>query len=537
MKKFIAVLLSALIILTLFACGNKSDTPNDSAAPDFPQDSSNTSTDSGQNPTSSTSEDKYGGMMKVVCTAEGASTIGLPWEVFGVDIALLIPGCETLFIEKVDGTLEPFLAERYEIDNDALTIKITLRQGIKFHDGSDFNADTCAWNLERELEGLTLSTAIENIEKTGDYEVTIKLNRYQNNILSGLASHTNSMISKEAYDKNGADWARENPIGTGPFKISEYVQGSHITYVRNDDYWRDDEPYLDSIEFQFIRDVMTQNVAMESSGDQSIDVLNTTNGEQIAMLREMGYNVTSTPIGPISLVPSSLDKNSPFAKIEVRQAISYALDRDSIVNARGFGVLTPAEQFIADLWPQSHLDDSYNLSYDLDKAKELMASAGYADGFTTTLYAQPGLADKDACVAIQSQLAQIGITCTVEYPDSGGYSALRSNGWDGLLVQHTRTLTNNAATFNFYFGNTSKLLSQLWWPDEMEDLIQASMSKDDNSAELQACHKLVLDNMLVIPVYNLYDSWISKPYVADAEFGLWSSSTMFLPYQAYFTEK
>ncbi len=331
-------------------------------------------------------------------------------------------------------------------------------------------------------------------------------------------------------------WARENPVCTGPFKVTEYVQGSHISFEKNEDYWREGEPHLDGMEILFIRDVMTQNVAMQAEGDQSIDVLNTTNGEQIQMLREMGFEVTSMPIGPVSLVPNSLNSSSPLSKYEVRLAISYALDREAICNARGFGILKPADQFIADQWPQAHLDDSYNLTYNLEKAKELMAEAGYADGFQTTLYVQPGLADIDATVAIQSQLAQIGIECTIETPDSGGYSAYRSNGWDGLLVQHTRTLTNIAATFNFYFGNTSKLLSQLWWPDEMEEIIQAAFAKDDNSEELQTLHKIVLDNMLIVPVYYQYDSWVYDPAIKDGEFGNYGSSTMFLPYQVYYAE-
>jgi peptide/nickel transport system substrate-binding protein len=340
------------------------------------------------------------------------------------------------------------------------------------------------------------------------------------------------MISKESFDANGIDWARDNPVGTGPFKLQEYVHGGSITFVKNDAYWQEGKPYLDGMEFQFIRDVMTQNVALQATGDQSINILDTTNGEQIQMFSQLGYKINSMPIGPISLVPNSLDTSSPLSKLEVRQAISYALNRESIVAARGFGVLQPAYQFIGADW-NAHLPDSYNLSHDLAKAKELLTQAGYPDGFTTRLIAQPGLADKDAVVAMQDQLAQVGITAEVEFPDSGGYSAYRSNGWEGLLVQHTRSLTVITSTFNFYFGQTMKLLSQLWYPEEMEQAIQDAYAKVANTEEVQNLHRAVLDNMLVIPVYYLFDTWVTQPNVEGGGFAEWGSSTMFIPEDVY----
>ena len=559
MKKILAAILSIAMIVSLAACGSSSqpsapaasgDSKTEAAAPaateakseaapaapaaeeaksEAPAESAPDSSGSA----ATADADKYGGVLRFVCTAEGANTIGLPWEVFGVDTALLIPCGESLLRERTDGTYANLLAEDVEVLPEDLTIKIKLREGVKFHDGTDFNADAAIWNMEHQLEAATLATAITGFEKTGDYTFDVKLEKYSNNILTSFASRANSMISPTAYNDNGEDWARENVVGTGPFVMTEYVQGSHISFVRNENYWQEGRPYLDAMEVLFMKDVMTQNVAMQSTGDQSINVLNTTNGEQIQMLRDMGFEVASMPIGPISLVPNSLDEDSPFAKYEVRLAVSYALDRQAICDARGFGILQPAYQFIGEQWPQTHLDDSYNLSYDLDKAKELMKEAGYENGFSTTLYAQPSLADTDAVVAIQGMLAEIGINASIETPDSGGYSAYRANGWDGLLVQHTRTLTVNSSTFNFYFGSTSKLLSRLWWPDNMEELVQAGFAKDDNSEELKTLHKTVLENMLVIPVYYLFDSWVYDPSIKDGEFAQWGSATMFLPDQVY----
>jgi peptide/nickel transport system substrate-binding protein len=165
-----------------------------------------------------------------------------------------------------------------------------------------------------------------------------------------------------------------------------------------------------------------------------------------------------------------------------------------------------------------------------------MKAAGYENGFSTTLYAQPALADKDAAVAIQGMLAQIGITAEVQCPDSGGYSAIRKDGWDGLLVQHTRSLTQIVSSFNFYFGKTQHLLSSLWYPDTMEDAITAAKTNVDNKEQLATLAKMVVDNQLVVPVYGLVDCWIVKPNVKGGDFTNWGSSTMHLPADLYLAE-
>jgi ABC-type transport system substrate-binding protein len=197
----------------------------------------------------------------------------VPWLVFGVDTALLVPVCETLLYERTNGELVPFLAESYKVDMENKQVVLTLRQGIKFTDGSDWNADVALWNLQNDKTANYLSTAVTDIVKLGDYEVALKFDTYAVDILSGLASHSNAIISKESYEKNGEEWAKENPVGTGPFMLKSYTHGSSIVYEKNPNYWQKGKPYLDGIEYNFIRDVMTQNVAMQSTGDQSIDVL------------------------------------------------------------------------------------------------------------------------------------------------------------------------------------------------------------------------------------------------------------------------
>ena len=546
MKKVIGIILVAIMLLSVVACGNNDQpaAPSDSgagagagtgagASPSQSQPSAAPPSVSGSPVEPPRGDEKYGGVLKFVCTAEGATPVGIPWEVFGVDNALTLPSFECLFNEETTGTIHPHLAESYNIDMVNNEIFIKLREGIYFIDGTELTSEVAIWNLLLAQEANYVSRVVTAMEVRSKYEFALIFDSFSNEILSSLATRSAGIISKEAYEKNGADWARENPVGTGPFKFKEYVRGSHLTYERNDNYWQEGKPYLDGMEIHFIRDVMTQNAAIQSEGDQSINLLNTTSGEQVALLRDMGLEAVLQPIGAISLTPNSLDADSPLAKLEVRQAISFALNRDILMQARGFGVMTPAYQFVDPAWGEAQLPAEYNCTYNVEKAKELLTQAGYPNGFSTTLFAQPGLADRDTVVAIQGMLEAVGISASLEFPDSGGYSSIRSGGWDGLLVQHTRSLASISRTFSYYFG-TSRILTRTWVPDGMQEAIEAAAAKADNAAELQICHKMVLDNMLVIPVYNLADGWVSKPYVKGGEFGLWGSGTMGLPFNIYF---
>ncbi len=201
------------------------------------------------------------------------------------------------------------------------------------------------------MRQICLVLLLPKIVKLGDYEIALKYDEYANDVLTGLTTHSNAMISMESYEKNGEDWAKDNPVGTGPFMLKSYNRGASIEFEKNPDYWQEGKPYLDGIEYHFIKDTMTQNVAMQAEGDQSIDVLQTTSGEQISYLRELGLNVISAPMGTNCLVPSSTIEGSPLSKVEVRQAISYALNRQPIVDARGFGVWTVGDQVVADAFP------------------------------------------------------------------------------------------------------------------------------------------------------------------------------------------
>ena len=181
------------------------------------------------------------------------------------------------------GDTFPWLAEEFITDADNLTFTIKLRQGIKFSDGSDFNAAAVVWNFDKMVE-FGKSSELVNVasyEATDDYTVVMHFDTWANTWEDTIGEVR--IYCPAAFEANGADWAAINAVGTGPFVQSEFVQDSHITYVKNDNYWRDGEPYLDSIKVLMISDATTQLSAFKNG---ELDVLRNPNTTAIEQLKD-----------------------------------------------------------------------------------------------------------------------------------------------------------------------------------------------------------------------------------------------------------
>jgi hypothetical protein len=354
--------------------------------------------------------------------------------------------------ENAFGEIGPYLAASWEIDMDKAQVVFQLRKGIKFSDGSDFNADAAAWNIDRRIETGNWIKEFKDAEATGEYELTVHLNRWDNNVLGPLASRANIMISKENFENNGLDYANEHPVGTGPFVLKEKVSGYHVLFVKNENYWQEGLPYLDGIDYIELSDEMAQNAALQATGDEAIDVLTSRSISQLTTMTAGGTGIRLVQgfAGPVCLFPSSMDENSPLSKLEVRQAISYAIDRDTLCSALGPKFYTPALQ----LYPEPFkgvLPDSYNCTYDPDKAKELLTAAGYPDGINISFFVPPTM-DKDAMSAGSKMLGDAGIQCDMQFPETALANDLNYKGWDnGVLASPSRAFSNITSTYYFDF--------------------------------------------------------------------------------------
>jgi peptide/nickel transport system substrate-binding protein len=473
---------------------------------------------------------QYGGILKIIDVAEGSQPIGAPWEVVGVESDLIKPAIETLIREDIKGGYHPWLATSWKVDMAKNTITLPLRKGIKFHDGTDFNAKTAKWNIDQMIKAKTVKGFL-SVDIVDDYTIRINVEKYQNNFLNFLsASFGGAMVSPTNYEKNGADFAKWHPVGTGPFKFVSFERGSKLAYARWDGYWQKGKPYLDGMEYLFIRDPMTQQAAMRTSGPDKVQVLYVNSGEQAAMMKNQGFKIMSGFVGATSLIPDSANADSPLSNKKVREAISLAIDRDAIVKARGFGFWSPTIQIPSPQNP-GYLTSLGSGQYDPKKARQILAEAGYPSGFKIKLILQPALVDRDAIVAVQRFLGEVGIQCDLEFPDGGGYTAYRfKNGWhNAFMVQAVRMLATTNL-YNNFMWNSPSMWPSLKRPDGFQDKIMKSLETlMPEKSKMEELTRIQAEEWMFIPLYRQAEIYILQPNVHDTGFLEWSAATVCTP--------
>jgi peptide/nickel transport system substrate-binding protein len=488
--------------------------------------------------TSGASQPQYGGVLKIIDVAEGAQPLGAPWDIRGIDSKLIHPVIENLVREDVNGNYHPGLATAWKIDPAKNTITLSLRKGVKFHDGTDFNAKAAKWCVDQSIAAKIVPGFL-SVDVIDDYSIRINVDKYQNHFMNYLSqSFGGGMVSPTAFEKKGKEWAIWHPVGTGPFKFVSYERGSKLTFTKWEGYWQKGMPYLDGIEYLFIRDPMTQQAAMRASGAEKVHVLCVTSGEQAAMMRAQGFQVLSMPIGPVSLIPDSKNSDSPLSNKKVRQALSYAIDREAIVKARGFGFSKAANQTPSSGNP-GYVKDLEFGRYDPKKAKQLLSEAGYAQGFKIKIIVMPAMVDRDAMVAVQRFLGQVGVQVDLEFPDGGGYTAMRwKDGWrNGFMAQHTRMLATANISYSFFWQTVSGQWPSLKRPEGLVEKIDTSLrTLAPEDTKMQELTRMLAEDAMIIPVYYISEMYVLQPNVRDTGYCEWSAVTVCTPEKTWLSK-
>lgn len=307
------------------------------------------------------------------------------------------------------GELIPNLAESYDISEDGLTYTFTLREGVKFHDGSDLTADDVVYSYSK-LAGLTTGepmsskfAGVSAVEAKSDFEVVVTLKEINS---SFLATNIAAIVPSD-YEEQST-----KPIGAGPFKFKEYKPGQELVLVKNEDYYLEGKTAkVDEVQFKIMPDTESSILAMQAG---EIDVLPGVSEQGLLQLGDAVEVVT----GPQNMVQIMGLNNSfePLNDVRVRQAINFAVDKDIIIDTVSEGKATKLGSNFSpamDFYFEEGLDEYY--ATDLDKAKELMADAGYADGFDLQLTVPSEYQfHVDTAQMIASQLQQININVKIE---------------------------------------------------------------------------------------------------------------------------
>lgn len=461
---------------------------------------------------------------------------------FGAPVLTLDPGisagtqAQTVRIQVMESLVEfhpetleirPLLAESWETADDGVTWTFNLREGVKFHDGTPLTANDVAASINRIIapdSGFGRASHLRDIASvsaTGDLTVEIVTKAPSGVLLRMLALDTASVLSAASLEKYGEDvgW---NPVGTGAFKYESHVAEQSIDLVRNDDYWGV-VPEADSITFLSVTEPATR-LAMLEAGE--IDIITEVPGFDVERLRDLDdvsiIQRASTRLGHIGINT----KQAPFDNLLVRQALSHTIDKDAIIQGvlRGNGV--SADSIIAPTVngyaPQAAP------SYDPEKAKALLAEAGYADGLDVTIWTPQGryFMDRETVVAIQAMMRAVGINANVEVIDWSTYLAdLRVPVEDNKTQLYWLGWESGTADIQYILDtvfDSGRMPPNGWntmfYENAEVDALRVEMSKElDATRRAELANKaqsLVVADLPWIPVYayvqvTAFDSGIS----------------------------
>lgn len=350
-----------------------------------------------------------------------------------------------------ENEIEPWLAEHYEASPDGMVYTFHLRRGVKFHDGTSFNAEAVKFNFERHMDPAVntrhhtyVSRYVDRVEAVDEHTVKIYLKELDVDFPLVITAHGYHMISPTAVRTHGADFA-QNPVGTGPFKFKSFEPDSHLEMVRNDEYW-DGAPYLDGLRIRIIPEANVQILEAEAG---NVDFAFSVQAKDVARLQSAGLVVVNRPVPTATFISMNL-ADGPTTELAVRRAIARAVDRDAIITSllRGYGTMSRGG--VPEGWPRHHTDVPMD-PYDVAEAGRILDEAGWKLGADGIRYrdGQPlrvnvlstqleralsyGLMNQ----IIQESLTKIGIAAELRTLEWGAYlNEFRAGTWHVTFHAH-----------------------------------------------------------------------------------------------------
>lgn len=326
--------------------------------------------------------------------------------------------------------LELDLAQGYELSDDGKTYTFRLREGVKFHNGREMKANDVKYSLERTADPQTQSpgagffspilgydavsagdtTELEGVTVVDDYTVAIELNAPNATFLHVMGLNFASIVPKEAVEEHGEDFGK-NPVGTGAYELADWTLGRHLVFEKNEDYYKEGVPYIDTITFEVGQEPM---VALQRLERDEVDIagdgippakfLQFKNDPRFEGLMVVGDQLHT---GYLTLNVSM----PPLDDLKVRQAINMAINKDRIVRIIN-GRATPANQPLPPAMP-GYDKDYGGYAFDPEEAKALLKEAGYENGFETELFVMNTDPQPRIAQAMQQDLSNIGITAEI----------------------------------------------------------------------------------------------------------------------------
>lgn len=334
--------------------------------------------------------------------------------------ALLDPMYEGLTKRDPDLSLKPSLATEWSSDAAGLVWTFKLRSGVKFHDGTPFDADAVVKNFARHLDtkrGLAASgrlrTFLEGVTAVDPMTVQFKLKTQYPAFLALLATGPCLMVSPAA---ETAGTIGSKAVGTGPYKLAEYKSGEYVLQTKNTEWWGGAPKGEDEIKWTWTPEPSVMNMALQTGDADVVNPFPAAFAQQIKANPDMTLSATD---GSAVFWVSLNTKMKPLDDVRVRQALNYATDREGIVKAFMQGFATPANSPLAPVTP-GYDKSLAPYSYDVEKAKQLLKEAGYPDGFSMSTIVQ----EQESRIGelLQAMWAKAGVKLEVRKMEGGVWS-------------------------------------------------------------------------------------------------------------------
>ena len=549
-KKALSLLLAACMVFGLAACGS-------SSAPEASTENATTST--------GTETNQAADAATTVSTGEKELAVQIGPDPETIDPALnsavdggnmLLHSHECLLIIDQDGKLQPGQAESYEVSEDGLTWTFHLREGLKWSDGSDLTANDFVYSWKRVCDPMVAAPYAETVlgmvkgyedaiggnldalavTAPDDLTLVVELNAPCSYFGSLAAFATLSPVQQATVEANGDAWATapETYISNGPFYMTEWVPGSHITFSKNPYYWNADAIKLDRLKFVLMED---SNAAYSAYQTGEVLMIKDVPTEEIPSL-EGNSDFYVDPIIGTYYVSLNIQR-APFDNADVRKALSLAIDREYVAGTLMQGTYSAASNFMGPGWIDTDgtefmananggnpYIDTTNHEANLEEAKQLLADAGYPDGegFPTITYTTNDAGyHKVVAEYLQQAWAELGIDLQVNIVEWSSFTPMRRNGeFDAARNGWVGDYSDPSNMIELFYttnGNNDGKFSNADF-DAAIDLSRTTLDAAERSKALHTAEDILMEEAGCIPIAYYNDFWLQSEKIT----GSWHSA-------------
>ncbi len=391
-----------------------------------------------------------------------------------------------LLYGDTDGSLKPALAEDYSVSEDGLTYTFTLRDNVTFHNGDPLTTEDVIYTFERLMgkeTGEPLDANFEiiaSVEAPDENTVVITLKEPNSAFLSYLTALDSAILPKSNDGKHN-----DNPIGTGPFKFNSYNPESNLILDKNENYWQEGLPYLDKVTFTFQPDDQTALLALQS-GEMDIVAVGSHRIPEVENDFQLEYQDSNTV-----LLLGFNQEREPFQDQRIRQAMNYAINKDDVIDAAFNGYATKLGSNMSPAmgaYFKEGLEDVY--PHDVEKAKELLAEAGYPDGFKTTLSisSHAELYSNVAQVVVEN-LREAGIEAEIEVVEWGIWleRIYQGRDYDMTIIDFTGVLSPYETIKRYHTEASNNFFN--YSNEEFDQLMEEVIVETDENKQVEMFHR------------------------------------------------